>query len=63
MLIGEGLFYGGSVRTKNRLSFEFSCYINTAVITIQWYLFGYSLSYSSEGSFIGDFRNLNLFFS
>lgn len=54
---GIGMFYGGMLRRKNVLSILFQSYIITAIITIQWYLYGYSLAVSpTGGSFIGNFR-------
>lgn len=47
---GIGMFYGGMLRRKNILSILFQSYIITAVISIQWYLFGYSLAVSSSSS-------------
>ena len=37
-------FYGGLVRRKNVLSVLMQCFILACVISIQWVLFGYSLS-------------------
>lgn len=56
---GLALFYGGLVRQKNVLNILMQCFILTAVITLEWVFFGYSLSFSSsEGAlapFIGGF--------
>ncbi len=56
---GLALFYGGLVRQKNVLNILMQCFILTAVITLEWVFFGYSLSFgSSTGSlapFIGGF--------
>lgn len=55
---GIGMFYGGMLRRKNILSILFQSYIITAVITIQWYLFGYSLAVSptANSSILGNFH-------
>lgn len=54
---GIGMFYGGMLRRKNILAILFQSYAITALITIQWYLFGYSLATSpTGGSFYGNFR-------
>lgn len=54
---GIGMFYGGMLRRNNILSILFQSYIITAVITIQWYLFGYSLAVSpTGGKILGNFR-------
>jgi len=56
---GLALFYGGLVRQKNVLNILMQCFILTAVITLEWVFFGYSLSFgSSKGAlapFIGGF--------
>lgn len=56
---GLAFFYGGLVRQKNVLNIMMQSVILTAVITVQWVIFGYSLSFSSStGSlapFIGGF--------
>lgn len=56
---GLALFYGGLVRQKNVLNILMQCFILTAVITLEWVFFGYSLSFgSSSGTlapFIGGF--------
>jgi Amt family ammonium transporter len=38
-------FYGGLVRKKNMLSILMQCFMLMAVITLQWVIFGYSLSF------------------
>lgn len=47
---GISMFYGGMLRKKNILAILFQSYAVTAVVTIQWYLFGYSLALSSSSS-------------
>jgi Amt family ammonium transporter len=46
---GLSLFYGGLVRTKNALSVLMQCFALTAVITILWLAYGYSLAFSTQG--------------
>ncbi|MCE5341642.1 MAG: ammonium transporter [Planctomycetaceae bacterium] len=55
MLMTPGLafFYGGLVRRKNYLSILMQCFIALALISIQWVLFGYSLSFAPGASWIG----------
>lgn len=54
MLPGLALFYGGMVRRKNVLSTIMHSFIPLGVITIQWVVIGYSLSFGEDiGSFIG----------
>ena len=53
-LPGLALFYGGLVRRKNVLSVLAQCLGIAGLATIMWWAFGYSLSFSGEGKFIGD---------
>lgn len=57
---GLALFYGGLVRQKNVLNILMQCFILTAVITLEWVFFGYSLSFGSSSGvlapFIGGFH-------
>lgn len=49
-----GLFYGGMVRRKNLLSTIMLSFSVLIVITLQWVLFGYSLTFGPDlGHFIG----------
>jgi len=56
---GLALFYGGLVRRKNVLNVLMQCIIITAVISIEWMVCGYSLSFGSShgvlAPFIGGF--------
>lgn len=56
---GLALFYGGLVRQKNVLNILMQCFILTAVITLEWVFFGYSLAFGSTtgalAPFIGGF--------
>jgi Amt family ammonium transporter len=56
-LPGLALFYGGLVRRKNVLSVMAQCLGIAGMVTILWWLCGYSLAFSAGGSFIGDFAN------
>lgn len=49
------LFYGGLVRAKNVLSVIMHCFAALALITLQWYLFGYSLAFAPSLLRIGDY--------
>jgi Amt family ammonium transporter len=55
MLMTPGLafFYGGLVRRKNYLSVLMQCFVALALLSIQWVIFGYSLSFSPGNGFIG----------
>lgn len=58
MLMTPGLafFYGGLVRRKNYLSILMQCFIALALISIQWVLFGYSLSFCPGTSWLGSLQ-------
>ena len=59
---GLFLFYGGLVRGKNALGTIMQSFIIVALVTIQWVLFGYSLSFGPDiGGLIGglDWVGLN----
>ena len=55
MLMTPGLafFYGGLVRRKNYLSVLMQCMIILGVLSIQWVLLGYSLSFSPGSNWLG----------
>ena len=46
---GLALFYGGMVRSKNLLSVMMQCFAITALITVLWALYGYSLAFDTTG--------------
>jgi ammonium transporter, Amt family len=61
MTPGLALFYGGMVRRKNVLGTIMHSFIALGVISIQWVLFGYSLSFGPDvGHFIGDLSWIGL---
>lgn len=54
MTPGLALFYGGMVRSKNVLGTILHSFVAIAVISVQWVLVGYSLSFGPDiGGFIG----------
>jgi len=56
MFPGLGFFYGGITHKKTFLTQLFATSLGLAVVTVQWYLIGYSLTFSQTGSvFIGNF--------
>lgn len=55
-----GFFYGGMVRKKNVLSVLMKAFITLAVISIQWMVIGYSLSFGEGNGFIGGFQHFML---
>lgn len=61
---GLALFYAGLVRSKNVLSVLMQCFAITALVTVLWTVYGYSLAFDTTGmeagkttfnSFIGGF--------
>lgn len=58
MLMTPGLafFYGGMVRRKNVLGILMQCFTVLCVLSVQWVLFGYSLSFSPSSGFWGGFN-------
>ena len=57
---GLSLFYAGMVRSKNVLSVMMQCFAITALMTVVWALFAYSLAFGDGGSmngFWGGFDN------
>ena len=48
MTPGLAFFYGGLVRRKNMLSVLMQCLIILCLISLQWVLFGYSLSFGPD---------------
>ena len=56
-LPGLALFYGGLVRKKNVLSVMAQCLGIAGLVTILWWVCGYSLSFAGSKAFIGDFTN------
>src|SRR6266478_3790082 len=53
-LPGLALFYGGLVRRKNVLSVMAQCFFITGMVTILWYICGYSLVFHSGTKFLGN---------
>ncbi|MDX8479078.1 ammonium transporter [Mesorhizobium sp. VK24D] len=55
---GLALFYGGMVRKKNVLATIMQSFAITCLVTVLWFMFGYSLAFSDGGStnaYIGGF--------
>jgi Amt family ammonium transporter len=55
-LPGLALFYGGLVRRKNVLSVMAQCLGCAGLVTILWWLFGYSIVFSPGSPFLGGFK-------
>jgi len=61
MTPGVGLFYGGLVRSKTVVSMIGLSFLALALASIQWVLFGYSLSFGTDiGGFVGGLDFLGL---
>ncbi|HEY2951698.1 MAG TPA: ammonium transporter [Verrucomicrobiae bacterium] len=58
-LPGLALFYGGLVRKKNVLSVLAQCLGIAGLVTILWWLCGYSLAFGKDGFIKGVFGNLD----
>jgi Amt family ammonium transporter len=50
MIPGLGYFYSGLARSKNALSLIFVCFLSMAIISLQWFFFGYSLSFADTAT-------------
>ena len=59
-LPGLALFYGGLVRSNNILSVLMQCFAIAGIISILWFLAGYSLAFSGDNPFIGNLSNFML---
>jgi len=56
MTPGLALFYGGMVRRKNVLATLMYSHFALALVTVQWVVFGYSLTFGpTHGGLIGGF--------
>lgn len=53
-LPGLSLFYGGLVRSRNVLSILMQVFTIACVMSLLWFLVGYSLAFSGNGMFIGN---------
>ena len=59
-LPGLALFYAGLVRSKNTISVLAQCLVIAVLASIVWFVAGYSLSFSGDGSFIGNLDKIFL---
>jgi Amt family ammonium transporter len=59
---GLSLFYAGLVRVKNVLSVLMQCFALTGLMSLVWFVVGYTIAFGSDGveqgAFIGDFGNI-----
>ena len=63
-LPGLSLFYGGLVRVRNVLSVLMQCFALAALMSLVWFVAGYTLAFGSggveQGPWLGDLGNLFL---
>jgi len=52
---GLALFYGGLVRSKNMLSTLLQVFYTVCIVLLIWVIYGYSLTFTGGGDFIGGF--------
>src|SRR5438105_3913913 len=62
---GLGLFYAGMVRKKNVLATLMQSFAITCVVTVLWYIIGYSIAFTNDdpanpGQLIGSFAHFLL---
>ena len=60
MIPGLALFYGGMVRKKNVLATVMQSFSVCALVTVLWFVVGYSLAFTDGSAYIGDFSRLFL---
>jgi ammonium transporter, Amt family len=52
------LFYGGMVRSKNALSVLMQVFVVFSLVTVLWFIYGYSLAFTEGNAYIGGFDRL-----
>ena len=57
---GLALFYGGMVRSKNALSVLMQVFTVFSLMTVLWFIYGYSLAFTGGNPFFGGFDKLFL---
>ncbi|RUP52449.1 ammonium transporter AmtB-like domain-containing protein [Jimgerdemannia flammicorona] len=59
MIPGVGYFYSGMSRSKNALSLIMLSVLSVAIVSFQWFVWGFSLTFSktSTNPYIGDLTN------
>ncbi|OCH88521.1 ammonium transporter [Obba rivulosa] len=61
MIPGVGFFYSGLLRRKNALSMIWMSMMTLAVVSFQWFFWGYSLAFSeTAGKYIGNLQHFGL---
>jgi Amt family ammonium transporter len=51
------LFYGGMVRSKNALSVLMQVFVVFSLVTVLWFIYGYSLAFTEGNMFIGSLKD------
>src|SRR5262245_18699986 len=54
MIPGLAMFYAGLVRKRNVLSLYMQCFALTAIVTVIWTFYGYSLAFDTTGMQTGE---------
>ena len=57
---GIAMFYGGMVRRKNMLSIAGQCFAICCLVSVLWMMFGYTLAFSGDNNYVGNFDLLLL---
>ncbi len=55
MTPGLAFFYGGLVRSKNVVNTMMMSFVALGIVTVQWVLWGYSISFAPNGGTLGGF--------
>ena len=55
---GLALFYGGLVRSKNMLSMLMQVMVTFSLITVLWFIYGYSLAFTEGNAYFGGLDRL-----
>ncbi|KAI8984326.1 ammonium transporter AmtB-like domain-containing protein [Mycotypha africana] len=50
MIPGVGYFYSGMARRKNALSLIMCCVLSLVIVSVQWFIWGYSLTFSKTAT-------------
>jgi len=50
------LFYGGMVRSKNALSVLMQVFVVFSLVTVLWFIYGYSLAFTEGNAFFGSLK-------
>src|SRR5476649_1377135 len=62
-LPGLALFYGGLMRRKNVLSVMAQCLLLSGLVTILWWICGYSMVFHKGNAFLGDWKGFSFLYN